>query len=62
MYITEEEKEKRTKESTMELYITEILSTRCEPGSQFVYCRGSDANCFISVCAIVTSKSITNVY
>jgi hypothetical protein len=33
-----------------------------ELGSQFVYCGGMDANCFVPVCAVVTSKRITNVY
>jgi hypothetical protein len=33
-----------------------------EPNSQFEYCGGSDANCFVPVCAFVTSKIITNVY
>jgi hypothetical protein len=33
-----------------------------EGGSQFVYCGGADANCFVPVCPIVTSKIITNVY
>jgi hypothetical protein len=33
-----------------------------ESGSQFVYGGGSDANCFVPVCSVVTSKSIINVY
>jgi hypothetical protein len=33
-----------------------------KPGSQFVYFGRPDANCFASVCAVVISKSITNVY
>jgi hypothetical protein len=31
--------------------------TMSEPGSEFLYCGGLDANCFISVCAVATRKS-----